>query len=240
MFSKLTPNCRVTEVNTTSDNLQMAYQKQSLESDAFLTTIFGSLKTGSNLLRTAINRSKAESNLDEKDVVRDEKVQAVNYLLLGAVHHPTVEVRTAAESLYAVFSKYGVKMIHESYAIESSLIESMLEDYAAPELQADIALVSGCVEVIANIQTAQNDFKIANFTWEEEKAKEGLSQSASEIKKSVLSIINDKIMVYLEAMYQVDIAKYGELSQIIAQIIDNTNETVKRRAKKNEEVVIEN
>lgn len=240
MFSKLTPQCRTTEVNTVSENLLLAYNKQSLESDAFLVSIFTSLQTESSLLLTAINRSKAESNLDKKDVVRDEKVQALNYLLLGAIHNPSAEMSAAATKLYDVFGKYGVKMIHESYSIESSLIESMLEDYTAADLQTDIAAVSGCAELIAYLQAAQNDFKAANFTWEEEKAKQGLTVSATQIKKDVLTIINDNIVIYLKAMYQANNAVYGELAQTVSQIISDTNETVKRRRKKDEEVVIEN
>jgi len=240
MIPKLISKSRTTEVNTVSDNLIMAYKKQVWENDAYLVSTFGKLQTESDLLRTAINRSRAESILDTKDVIRDEKVKALNYLLLGSIHHPSAIIKSSGEKLSAEFTKYGLKMIHESYAIESSLIESLLQDFSAPELKPDIKAISGCAEVIDELRAAQDDFKTANFTWEEEKAKDGLTESATKIKKEVLSIINDKIVVYLKAMELANQEVYGELAQTISQIIGGMNEAVKRRAKKEEEVAIEN
>ncbi|MUP39819.1 DUF6261 family protein [Labilibaculum euxinus] len=234
MPSKLTAQSRTTEVNVTADSLLLAYQKQNWETDPYMVGIFTGLQTKSNELRTAIKCSKAESNLDKKDIVRDEKVKALNYLILGSVHHPDLEVKAAALNLKAVFAKYGLKMIHESYTIESSLIESLLEDLSAPGLQAAIALVSGCAELIAGLQTDQSDFKTAHFAWEEEKAQNGLTQCSSAIKKEVISIINNKIVLHLKAMQQVNKELYGELAQTVAQIINDANLAVKRRKKKEE------
>lgn len=240
MIPKLSHQTRTTEVNSASVKLGLTYKKQSLESDTYLAGLFTYLHDKSDLLGTAILRSKAESNLDDKDVLRDEKVQALNYLLLGAIYNPNPEISASATKLYDEYKKYGLKMTQESYLIESSLIESMLEDYAAADLQADIAAVLGCTELIAGIQTAQNDFRVADTAWGEEKTKEGLSESATEIKKEVLSTINDKIVVYLRAMQQANGAVYGELAQAVSQIISDVNQAIKRRAKKDEEVVIEN
>ena len=150
MIPKLISQSRTTEVNTTSDNIQMAYKKGSFETDTYMINIFGELQTDSSHLTTAINRSKAESNLDKKDLARDEKVKALNYLLVGFSHHPDAALKLSSENLFAIFSKYGLKMTQTSYATESSLIDSMLEDFAAPELQADIAALSGCAETISD------------------------------------------------------------------------------------------
>ncbi|WP_372644563.1 DUF6261 family protein [Ancylomarina sp.] len=240
MIPKLNSRCRTTETNTASDNLLMAFNKQTFEGDNYIGGLFTNLQTWTGLLGTAIYRGKVESNLDELDVARDEKVQALNYLLLGATHHPIAEIKAAGENLFDTYMKYGLKIINETYAIESSLIESLLQDLSAPVLQADITAVSGCTEVIADLQAAQNNFKVANFAWEEEKAKEGLTESATQIKKEVVSIINDKIVVYLRAMQQANGAVYGELAQTVSQIISDANQAIKRRAKKDKEVAIEN
>ncbi|PKQ64832.1 hypothetical protein BZG02_02990 [Labilibaculum filiforme] len=237
MIPKLSYKTRTTEVNSTSENLGLTYKKQNIKEDNYLTDLFTNLQNKSDLLRTAINRSKAESNLDAKDVMRDEKVQALYYLLLGAMHNPNAAISAPAAKLYDVFIKYGLKMTQKSYMIESSLVESMLEDYEAVDLQADIAAVLGCAELIAHIETAQNDFKTANIAWEEAKSKEGLTVSATKIKKEIITFINDNIVVYLKAMNLAKNAVYGELAQNVSQIINDTNQSVKRRTKMGEEVV---
>jgi len=234
MIPKLISQSRTTEVDTASDNLLAAYKKGSWDNDAYLVTIFTELETESNQLTTAINRSKAESNLDKKDVARDENVKALNYLLVGSIHHPDTAIKTAAENLFVVFSKYGLKMTQASYSTESALIDSLLEDLAANKLQADIAAVSGCAEIIAKLQATQNDFKSTYFAWEEKKAQEGLTQCATDIKRKVLSTVNEKIVVYLNGMKQANEALYGELSQTVSQIISDNNEAVKKRRKKEE------
>jgi hypothetical protein len=230
MFSNLSPQSRITEVNSVSVKLGLTYTKKALESGTYLAGLFSYLDDKSDLLGVAINRSKAESNLDDKDVVRDEKVQALYYLLLGAIYNPNTEISASANKLYTIFTKYGLKIIKESYLIESSLIESMLEDYADLSLQADIAAVLGSAELIASLQTAQNDFRTADTIWDEEKAKEDLTQSASEIKKEVLTIINGKILVYLKAMSQVNPEVYAELAKAVSDIIEEVNQAVKRRS----------
>ena len=240
MSSNLTPQSRITEVNSVSVKLGLTYTKQSLESDTYLAGLFSYLHDKSDLLGLAINRSKVESNLDDKDVVRDENVQSLNYLLLGAVHNPNTEISTSASKLYTIFDKYGMKIIKESYLIESSLIESMLEDFAGLSLQTHIAAVLGCAELLASLKMAQIEFRTADTIWDEEKTKADLIQSASEIKIEVLSIINGKIVVYLKAMNQVESEVYGEFTKAVSDIISEVNQAVKRRNKKDEEAPIEN
>ena len=240
MIPKLSHQTRITEVHSTSVKLGLSYKKQTLESDTYLAGLFSYLTDKSDALGTAINRSKAQSNLDDKDVVRDERVQALKYLLLGAIYNPKAEISTSATKLYAIFEKYGLKMTKESYLIESSLIESMLEDYAALDLQTDIAAVLGCAELIASLQTAQSNFRTADTIWDEEKTKEGITESASDIKKEVLTIVNDTIVVYLRAMSQVNKELYAEFARAVADIINEVNQAVKRRNKQADELSVEN
>lgn len=240
MIPKLSHQTRITEVHSTSVKLGLSYKKQTLESDTYLAGLFSYLTDKSDALGTAINRSKAQSNLDDKDVVRDERVQALKYLLLGAIYNPKAETSASATKLYAIFEKYGLKMTKESYLIESSLIESMLEDYAALELQTDIAAVLGCAELIASLQTAQNNFRTADTIWDEEKTKEGITESASHIKKEVLTIVNDTIVVYLRAMSQVNKELYAEFARAVADVISEVNQAVKRRNKQADELSVEN
>ncbi len=59
-------------------------------------------------------------------------------------------------------------------------------------------------------------------------------ENATTIKKEVVNIINNNLVVYLRAMEQVDEPTYGNFARTIAQIIANNNEVVKKRRKKPE------
>jgi hypothetical protein len=226
-------NSRVTEVNDVANRMSGAFKNSGL-TDAYLVSTFAALDAGNTKLTLAIKRSKAESDLEEKDEVRDHKVRSFYYLVQGFSHHPTKTIKEAAQVLLNVFDNYGLAMVGESYSTESSLVNSLLLDLAKPKFQDAIALLSGCAELIAELQAAQTDFEQARITYEAEKAKEGMVDNATIVKKDVLAILNDKIVVYLRAMEQVDPVTFGVFANTCAQVIADNNEQVKKRGKKPE------
>jgi len=236
MLEKLISQSRVTEVDAVSIRTIGAYKNTGLSSDAHLVKIYSALESESALLTSAIRRLKDESVLEEKDEVRDDNVRAVHYLTMGFLHHPDPAVKAAAEAVEKVFDNYGLSITGESYATESSLVNSLLADLAKPKLQAAIALLSGLSEIIAALQAAQTDFEETRIAYEEEKAKEGTLENATAIKLEVVAIINDQLVVYLRAMIQVDEPTYGNFARTIAEIIADNNEVVKKRRKKPEPV----
>ena len=232
MIPNLMSKSRVTEVSAATMRIDGAYKKTSLNSDPHLVSMFTALETQSARLNAAINRSKAESELEEKDEVRDNKVRALYYLILGLVHHPNPEIKAAALEVEKVFDKYGVAITGGSYATESALIVSMLDDLAKPKLQLAITLLSGSAEIIAELQAAQDDFEETRIIYESEKAEEGTQENATTIKKEVLELLNGKVVIYLRAMELVDEPVYGAFARTLAEIILDNNEAVRKRDKK--------
>lgn len=232
MIEKLIITSRTTEVDAVSKRITESFKNSGLGSDAHLNGIFSELEPYSQKLTASIRQSKAESNLDEEDEKRDGEVRGLNYMLLGYLHNPDPAIRSAAEAVAKVFDKYGVSVTGESYASESSLVTSMLDDLSKPNLQEAIAAMPGCTEQIAALQTAQDEFEAARVAYDEQKAKEETRENATELKKAVAGIINDKLVIYLRAMMQVDEATYGDFGRTVDEIISENNEVVKRRRKK--------
>lgn len=237
MIEKLLGTSRVSEVDATSMRIIGAYKNTSLRTDVHLAVMFTALEPLSVSLSASINRLKAESNLEEKDEERDEPLRSLFYLVAGFLHHPDAAIRAAAEKVNAVIERYGMGITKESYAIESSLITSMLTDLSSPEMQEAIALLSGCAEIIAALQSAQTAFETARIAYEEEKAQESTEQTASEIKVEVLKLVNEKIVIYLRAMEVVDVETFGTFARTVAEIIADNNEVVRKRLNKTEPVV---
>ena len=230
-LNKLSSNAKTTEVDTVSSGIISEFDKTDWSSDAYLTGIFGILKPTTVQLSQAISRIKAESILEEKDEQRDNKVRAVYYIVLGFMQHPDAAISSAAKKVDAVFEHYGMSIVSESYATESSLIKSMLGDFDSPEIKAAIALLPGLTQIVDDLKAAQAAFEEAQLSFQNEKAVEGNKENATAIKQKVLSIINDKIVIYLNAMIQVDEAKYSGLGGTIAQIISDMNSDIKKRKK---------
>ena len=235
MIEKIIFNSRTTEIDSASMRIIGAYQNTSLSSDVHLSAMFTDLDAQSALLTEAINRSKAESELDAKDSIRDQKLRALFYLAKGFLYHPQDDVKSAAETVDKILEKYGLDITGESYSTESSLILSLLNDLSKQKIQDAITLLPGCAEVIAALQAAQTGFETTRITYEEEKAHESTEQNATTIKKRVVGIINERIVIYMRAMEVVDEANYGAFARTLATIIAENNEVVKKRSKKTEE-----
>ena len=153
------------------------------------------------------------------------------------MHSPDLAIKSAAQEVYKMYEHFGLGIINQSYATESSLIKSLLLEFENTSLQPSIATLPGLSQLIAELTAAQSEFDAASNIYEEKKAAEGTKENASQIKKEILSIINEDLVVYLKAMIQVDEVKYGELTRTIAQIIGDNNVIVKKRQKKSEPIV---
>lgn len=236
MIQKLMTNSRTTEVSGASERIVGAYKRTGLSSDAHLSGMMTGLEGDLARFTAAIKRMKAESELEAQDELRDEEIRALYYLVLGLLHHPDKAIKAAAQKVFAVLEHYGLSVADESFATESALVGSMLANLAKPGLQEPIAALSGCAGCIAKLQVAENNFDTARIAFEEEKAREGTLESATDIKKRVVTLINEKLVVYLLAMDQVYPETYGPFAGTVAEIIADNNEVVKKRRKKPEPV----
>lgn len=233
-LNKLILSSRTTEMNGAADRIIMKYEEEDWSSEIHLSDYFNSLKTENSKLQTAINRSKAQSELEEKDEIRDENVRGINHMISAFLKFTDPAIKTAAVNVDKVFEKYGVEITQDSYVTESSLINSMLQDFSTTEMQTEIAKLPGLVVIIAELTTAQNNFESARVAYESAMANEENQQNATKLKKEVGLIINENIVPYLNVMAKIDSAKYEALALAIGKIIDDTNEQIKKRRKKPE------
>lgn len=224
-MTKLSSRLRITEADAASDALVRLFRAAGLK-DEFLCGAFAELEALSARLTTAIRQDTADSRLDEKDAARDAAVRDLGTLIQGYTAIPVAEKKAAAQRLDAVFSKYGKKIVNETYAAESSLIESLLEDLGA--LEAETTLLEGVAALVAGLRTAQDEFNAANddFT----AAKTARSESATQVKKELTALVNLKIVPYLGAVGGA--AAYKEFAAQAEAEIVHANNAAERRTKK--------
>lgn len=232
MIEKLLANSRTTEIDALLIRILGTYPKTTLNTDAYLASVMLLIEENSKQLNRAVNRMKVASELKEKDEVRDNALRSFYYLVQGFLHHPDKAISVEAKKLMAVLNHYGLEITKESYATESSLISSLLIDLGNADLQASIAKLSGCAELIAALRTAEDIFEATRLQYDENKAGEGTLSSATNLKREAVKLINTKLVVYLRAMIQVNEEMYGAFARTVAEIIASNNVAVKKRSKK--------
>lgn len=226
-MNKIISKIRIAEIDGLSDTIVMHYKEAAaLADDAFLKGVMAEVEDLSARITAAIKQDKAVSSLDEADTARDNAVKNLGTLLEGYAAIPLAAKKASAEKLCAVFAKYGKAVTTANYTAESSLIESLLGDFAAVD-KADIATLDGVAESIAEVRAAQDAFAKANVEFT--KATTSKSESASSVKKPLLAAINDKLLPYLSTMTMVNEDAYGAFARNVENEIAKMNEVVGKR-----------
>ena len=229
--AKVNGKVRTTELDALSDAMEREYRlacgdgQTAVGKDAVLKTQFAQLADLSARNTTAIRQDAVVSTLDEADSARDSATRDLFTLAGGYTASPFAEVRAAAVGVCAVLDKYGRGMTGKNYADQTALTESLLEDLGAEKVAAQVKALSGVAELVASLREAQDAFASAHDGYI--KAKAGKGESASSLKKPIVSLINDNIVPYLNIVAAME--GYADFADAVAENIRNINNTVARR-----------
>lgn len=230
-MKKINSSLRVTEIDTVSDVIVRLYKDASSDEsgaaakDLNLAAIMADVENLSAALTTAIKSDRATSTLDEADIARDKVIRSLGDALNGYAAIPVAAKKSAAQNLLAVYSKYGKQIASKNYAEESSLIESMIEDFGAENLKEDVASLDGIKELISSLRAAQDSFNKANDEYTAWKT--GKGGNASEVKKSLTDALNTRLVPYLSAVASLD--GYRDFVSKVDAEIEKANSAVKTR-----------
>ena len=145
-IEKVMVNTFTTELATLFQAVLKSAETSAWENDRFLNATLSTLKEKVSLLTGAINRSKNISQLETIDRKRDQNIRSIYYLNKGYTYYHVTEVVEAAEQIDKILDKYSLKIIEESYAKESALIESLLKDLQTNENMSVVSKLPGLLE----------------------------------------------------------------------------------------------
>ncbi|GAF04906.1 DUF6261 family protein [Saccharicrinis fermentans] len=226
MTEKLIHQSLHTEVACCTKHMIDEFNHSPLKSDVFLSNLFGKLTIQYEDLYEAMNQSNEDSDVEEKDLIRDDKIRALLNILNDHMHHPDNNIQKASAKVKQVFDKYGMGMINEGYTIESSIIHSLLKDLDEPHIQVDIHQIPSCQTICDALKQAQQDFENALKLEKSKMIRIGMKESARSIKRLILDTINNQLINYLNSMQQTN-NNYDTFFKTIHQIITHSNARTK-------------
>lgn len=231
-MNKIRNQARINEIGGIANTILRIYKADSAaKKDPYLKTVMADLEDLSGRITSAILQDKVVSNLDEADGLRDEALRAFGKLVAGYSAFPSDEKRNAALALKGIYDKYiKAGIINASYVEESSMLESLWEELSSDESRANMAKLDGVSELADAIRKAQDTFTAANDVYA--KAKGSKAESATGLKKPLLSAINDKTVPYLSAMALSGNASLADFSQNLDLEISRLNDNIAKRQKK--------
>lgn len=225
---------RITVADTVSDVLVRLYKDALLENpdgdiakDKNLSEIMNDIEKQSKNITTAINRDKVSTSLEHADTKRDEFIYQLFTLIAGYAAIPIADKKAAALKLLSITSKYK-GIARATYAQESSLIESMLEDFADSGLTSSIEMLEGVADLIKAIRIAQDEFNAASDSVTIAFIEKG--EPAYALKKPLLNAINEKLVPYITAMSAINL-EYKNFSEKADIEINKANQSTSKKTK---------
>ena len=127
-FNNLKENCDATEICHIGHSIYQAYSEENWTSETHMIQIFAKLYDLNQNLKTAIATEKVKSNLKEKNIPRNQSIEALFDLIQGAKYHPNSIVKQATASLMSFIQKYESDFRQENYLHVTTHIDSLLKD----------------------------------------------------------------------------------------------------------------
>ncbi len=233
-IAKLRYRATVSEVDDVTRQVIKAYGENEIESDSNLASFIEEMNTKHTLLAGVLEHTDAESNLDKKDIIRDDKYRSLGYIILGAVHNPDATIKEAGEVIQKVFDKYGFEVINYSYADQSSSMNHFRNELEKPELAPYIAAIPGFSQAITELTFSQNHFEQAETDWKKARGKDVSDITPSQYRKEILEYLNKKLIPYLNVMNGINAPVYEGFYEAFTTIINDMNRVIKMREKSEE------
>lgn len=232
-MKKVITTARVTELGDTALRLVKAFKAApAVQGDSFLLRTFLEIEQQANEMTFAVKKDQALSKLEEADAQRDQAIRVLDKLLKGYENIPLEPLKDHAKKLRDIFKKYGVKIVGENYSSQSTLINSMLEDFSTIELVPSVDALTGVREALTEIKIKQEAFASLRSDYEKAQVSQKEKSSATSLRKPLLDLINKKVVPYLVAMSIAQPEMFKNFSAEAAEIIGSTNEAIKARSKK--------
>lgn len=222
-------NIQISELATLGTLHGAKYDEASkaVKADALLAMIASHEKSETAALTTSINRTKTTSNLSALDERRDALLEELSDVVSGLRHSRKESKKAAANEVSAILAKYrGISRL--SIANESGQMKSLLEDLDG--VKTKIAELDDAAAIITDLRAAENAVIAELNKIDADKIASGAS--ASEIKKRLVSIINDELVPYLNVAKLLKGDVYGDFADSVAASITRANATVDTRLKK--------
>lgn len=230
-MKKLSTSAKTTEVDFVSDNVVMFYnQHAALADDAFLKSIIGEITDESDKITEAIKTDRVLSEMEGVDALVGNNLRALKNIVKGYAAMPDEVMSASGKVVLQVINKFKLALLQKSYPEQSSNIDAMLMDLSADMLKAHIARLPMVDVAIGNLSASQANFKGKYTAYTKAYADNSQLLTATELKKTLLSLVNGKLIVYLTSAVMMDPGKYGSYVAALEKVIEDTNQNISQRA----------
>ena len=240
-MKKVTSNSNIKDSAEIGQGIIDINKTHAIIEDPYFTVTFDLLSAKTDALFGKIKAGWIESELEEKDEVRDLDVRAIFYEVEAKCVRRESEKQQMALKLQTILDRYGLKITGASYTNESAEVRALIKDLKVPELLEARNAVPDLDNLIVNLEASQASFDDSAAVYLQNLSDREKSKSASVVAKELRDIINGDLCTYVGAMAKANPDKYKAFADLMNILIEESNKKVRDRLtalkKKREETV---
>ncbi|MBQ3825308.1 MAG: hypothetical protein II811_04150 [Spirochaetaceae bacterium] len=191
-----------------------------------INTLFADLEAKRVHLADTTGKATDSASLDKADSACDSEIRLLFTYAEGLCASPFADEAAAAEAVYAVLQQFGRAITGERYAVQYSKTDDMLKRLSEPKIAEAVKALRGMTERIERVREAAEAFSRLSKTTVQTSAANS-EKSAYVIKREILSLVNNEILPYLNAICVVEGDTYKPFLAEIEKEITRANAAIK-------------
>lgn len=229
-FNRLLQGLRVAEVAGLAHTVCSLHESCSpeLNADAYLHNVMADLQKLSDRILNAIRNHRLITSLENHDTHRMRCVSALVNLKKGYDKLPDASVQSHWTVLKPVFENYLPAIQAGNYQSKTALITSLLRRLGEGDMAPHMGGLVDLKTAVNQLQEAQSAFDKMLVEYQHQLLKDQ-TESATDLKEEIVELINQKLVVHLEAKCNEDTATYGAFAKLVDAQIRAENAKLRRR-----------
>ena len=222
----------VAEIADLASNVCSLYHEgYGSETDAYLLSVMTDLEDLSKRIQGALKHNKTIASLEKYDAAREASIVAIANLAKAFNRLADSTIQSAWICVKPILDDFLPSISEGNYSSRTSLIDAMLARLEEPSVTSSVAALPGLAQILAELQAAQTAFVDKRLEYQK-LALQDKTEMATDLKAEIMELINERLIVHLEAMNKVQPAAYGDFATLVDALVTKCNDKVRRRRKR--------
>ncbi len=229
-FSNLLQGLRVAEAAGLAHTVNSLYEScaATLTADVYLRNVMADLKDLSDRILEALRNNRLISSLEKFDAHRLRCVSALVNLKKGYDKLSDEPTQSHWTELRPVFENYLTAIQEGNYQSKTALIQALLLRLSQSDLAAHLEALGTMQTAVDRLREAETEFETMQVEYQHQLL-EDKTESATDLKEEIMELINQKLVVHLEAKCNEDAATYTAFAQLVDAQVRAENAKLRRR-----------
>lgn len=185
----------------------------------------------SKRINGAVKHNKTIASLEKYEAARETSIVAIANLAKAFNRLTDSTIQSAWTCVKPILDDFLPSISEGNQSSRTTLINVMLTRLAEPSVASSVATLPGLEQVLAELKAAQTDFVGKRLEYLK-LVLQDKSEIATDLKDEIMTLVNERLIVHLEAMCKMQPAAYGEFATLVDALVSKCNERVRRRRKR--------